>query len=95
MNGLVCDVSIVFLVPTRRRGNAVPTRQRREASRDGTLVRPELVPTPARGNQKNGASRIGSHAGAWEPEKWCVPNWFPRRRVGTRKTNGILKKNNR
>jgi hypothetical protein len=34
------------------------------------------------------ATRIGSHAGAWEPEKmgrFCYPNRFPRRRVGTRK----------
>ena len=30
----------------------VPTRRRREASKDATLARPELVPTPARGNQK-------------------------------------------
>jgi len=37
------------------------------------------------------ATQIGSHAGAWEPEKpaktgrICYPNRFPRRRVGTRK----------
>jgi len=42
---------LIFLVPTRRRGNAVPTRQRR-GPQDGTLARPESVPTPARGNQK-------------------------------------------
>jgi len=71
MIGLVCD----FLVPTRRRGNAVPTRQRRgpQARKDGTLARPKSVPTPARGNQKRRRvgtrkSQIGSHAGAWEPE---------------------------
>ncbi|RKZ36591.1 MAG: hypothetical protein DRQ49_17680 [Gammaproteobacteria bacterium] len=40
-----------MLVPTRRRGNAVLTRLRRDSQRDA------------------GASRIGSHAGAWEPEK--------------------------
>jgi len=47
-----------------------------QASKDGTLARPQSVPqsvpTPARGNQKKrrdaGASAIGSHAGAWEPE---------------------------
>jgi len=40
------------LVPTRQRGNAVTTRQRR-GFYHGTLARPEWVPTPARGNQKN------------------------------------------
>ncbi len=40
-----------FLVPTRWRGNALATRQRRVTHR--TLARPESVPTPARGNQKN------------------------------------------
>ena len=43
-----------FLVPTRRRGNAFSTCQHRgpQAHKDGTLARPESVPTPARGNQK-------------------------------------------
>jgi hypothetical protein len=39
-----------------------------------------MVPTPARGNQKN--------ASAWEPEKGVTlarHEWFPRQRVGTRK----------
>jgi hypothetical protein len=53
---------------------------------------PESVPTPARWEpEKDGTlTRIGSHAGAWEPEKtgrFCYPNRFPRRRVGTRKTH--------
>jgi hypothetical protein len=40
-----------FLVPTRWRGNAVSTRQRRHCQH-GTLARPDWVPTQARGNQK-------------------------------------------
>jgi hypothetical protein len=68
----------IFLVPTRRRGNAFSTRQRRGAA------------SPQKRDAF--ATQIGSHAGAWEPEK-SVPtpargnqkNWFPRRRVGTRK----------
>jgi hypothetical protein len=43
-----------------------------EPEKDGTLARPESVPTPARGNQK-------------KTGRWRVRNWFPRRRVGTRK----------
>ena len=42
----------VFLVPTRWRWNAVSTRLQ-SARKDGTLARPDWVPTPARGNQKN------------------------------------------
>jgi hypothetical protein len=44
-----------FLVPTRRRGNAFSTCQRRGAA------------SPQK--RDAGASQIGSHAGAWEPEK--------------------------
>jgi hypothetical protein len=40
---------LLFLVPTRQRGNPVPTRQRRVDGAD--------------------APRLGSHPGAWEPEK--------------------------
>ena len=38
-----------------------------------------------------GAKGIGSHAGAWEPEtgRGSKRNRFPRRRVGTRKFNGL------
>jgi hypothetical protein len=43
-----------FLVPTRWRGNAFATRQRRclSAPKHGTSARPEWIPTPARGNQR-------------------------------------------
>ena len=49
---------LCFLVPTRRRGNAFPTRQRRGllAYKYWTLARPQWVPTPARGNQKKALS---------------------------------------
>jgi hypothetical protein len=62
--------TILLLVPTRWRGNAVTTRQRR------CLL-----------TQDAGASRIGSHAGAWEPEKaiqqtWTILYSFPRAGVG-------------
>jgi hypothetical protein len=43
------STEIFFMVETRRRGNRVPTRQRR--------------------GQDAGASRLHSHAGAWEREK--------------------------
>jgi hypothetical protein len=46
-----------FLVPTRRRGNRFSTRQRR-ADRNGTLARPEWVPTPASGNQKTASKAL-------------------------------------
>jgi hypothetical protein len=42
--------AVNFLVPTRWRGNAVMTRQRRRSY--WTLARPEWVPTLASGNQK-------------------------------------------
>ena len=45
-------MSSKFLVPTRQRGNPFSTRQRR-CSQEGTLARPDWVPTLARGNQKN------------------------------------------
>ena len=49
-----CSLHCFFLVPTRQRGNAVTTRQRRVATcKHGTLARPDSVPTLARGNQKN------------------------------------------
>jgi len=67
----------IFLVPTRRRGNAFLTRQRRgaQAHKNGTLLLPKSVPTPARGNQK-------------KTGRWRVETGFPRRRVGTRKKTG-------
>jgi len=40
---------------TRRRGNALATRQRRVTHKNWTLARPEWVTTPARGNQKKNA----------------------------------------
>jgi hypothetical protein len=45
-------VKVFLLVPTRQRGNPFSTRQRR-CSQEGTLARPDWVPTLARGNQKN------------------------------------------
>jgi hypothetical protein len=43
-------IRTIYLVPTRLRGNPVPTHL--PSGRDGTLARPDWVPTPARGNQK-------------------------------------------
>jgi len=65
------------LVPTRRRGNAVSTRLQSGAT--GRWRVPNRFPRAGVGMQSRrdckaaqrdaGASRIGSHAGAWEPEK--------------------------
>jgi len=38
-------------------------RQTRVRAKNGTLARPEWVPTPARGNQKNGISFVPSKNG--------------------------------
>jgi len=48
-----------YLVPTRRRGNALTTRQRRDfsAHKHTTLARREWVTTPARGNQNKPEQR--------------------------------------
>jgi hypothetical protein len=74
---------ISFLVPTRWRGNAFSTRQRRVTYRDWTLARPEWVPTPARENQK-----YSTHKEDHSPE----PKYF-RSKIGSRQypqTNPLL-----
>jgi len=53
--------------------------RRASVAKNGTLARPKLVPTPARGNQKT----------AWEPEK-CFDNYQLNKEVYTNGCNDIV-----